>query len=926
MKRFVGYVTLCASIFIGLGVGFIPTVKGIKGSADYASSKEFVFKISDRVITDGEFNGTDENTNLLQDEGAIDEIIQTFESRLDAIQISNYKVTKMGEDMISVIFKAENDSYYSDITEYLTFSWSFMASTYSESPVTIGNSASLIQNGSTSNDFFTAGSASIEYKNNYPYIVIELSDNGAKFKDLYEKAKGEESGDPTNKNLHVLKEGEGSEEEATKPENKIYILNDWLDGLSIKDLVDKKETDNLSMSEYHKHVLFEFDATKPESFFWNFDSTDVGKEDNFKKIYFGGYNLNGSANEGANYGSFVNSASDVYFKSLVWLNMFNASTYKYQVTYLNQYYPSETLDNTVPPLYENLVYMSKVRLSLLMIATLAAIVIVTLVYCLNFGANGLIGSLTTFGVGIISLALFNLLGVEFNIGAILGILTLTIMGIISSMSLFYKVKKEIYTGKNFKKAFIDGSKKAQWIGLDASIIGLLAGLIAYLIPNAAISSFGIIVMIGSVLNAILNILVLRGVSWFVYNSSYVASNPKVIALEKKFIPDLSMDEKPTYFEAFNTKKTKKKKVIAASIYGVVLVASIAGMIAFSSINGTLLNTPSSQQSSEIYIQQIVPTEQNAENYVVSFEEKFNDHFAKDKDGTALIKNLSVESYYFNFKNGNTTKYEYTYMISLEDTYSSTSTIYYRDDATSGTFIETPILEAFSSYAKDIVLMNNVSNENVELKEIYSVDSDSYTNYVFIFVGIALAVQFVYFIIRFGVNKAIVSTLLNACALFITIGLFSLVHVSASPVIILGLLVLYIVNTILFDFIYVGEKEKYKENRKVFKTDLAKRYEVFEETNNLDYYTIKNIILICCFPIIALIFAPSVNKLLLALLIVGLLASVPTLNFLSLEGQKICSKVYLFITKGIKFTKKEKQAKIKKGEEGPEEAVFTGIND
>ena len=88
----------------------------------------------------------------------------------------------------------------------------------------------------------------------------------------------------------------------------------------------------------------------------------------------------------------------------------------------------------------------------------------------------------------------------------------------------------------------------------------------------------------------------------------------------------------------------------------------------------------------------------------------------------------------------------------------------------------------------------------------------------------------------------------------------------------------------------------------------------------------NIILICCFPIIALIFAPSVNKLLLALLIVGLLASVPTLNYLSLEGQKICSKVYLFITKGIKFTKKEKQAKIKKGEEGPEEAVFTGIND
>ncbi len=925
MKRFVGYVTLCASIFIGLGVGFIPTVKGINGSADYASSKEFVFKISDRVLTDGEFNGTTENTNLLQDDKAIDNVIETFGDRLDAIQVSNYKITKIGDDMVSVILKAENDSYYDDITEYLTFSWSFMASTYSESPVTIGNSASLIQNSSTTNDFFTAGSASIEYKNNYPFIVIELTDNGAKFKDLYEKAKGDDGDDHGHKDLHVQREGETTEE-GTKPENKIYVLNDWLDGLSIKDFVDKKETDNLSMSEYHKHVLFEFDATQPESFFWNWDSTDIAKEDNYKKIYFGGYNLNGSAADGANYGSLVDSASDVYFKSLVWLNMFNASTYKYQITYLNQYYPSETMDNTVPPLYENLVYMNQVRFSLLLIATLAAVVMITLVYCLNFGVNGLIGSLTTFGVGLLSLALFNLLGVEFNVGAILGILTLTIMGIISSMVLFYKTKKEIYLGKNFKKAFLDGSKKAQWIGIDASVIGLVAGLIAYLIPNAAISSFGIIVMIGSVLNAILNILVLKGVSWFVYNSSYVASNPKVIALEKKFIPDLTIEEKPTYFEAFKTKKTKKKKIVVASIYGAVLVASIAGMIAFSSINGSLLNTPSNLQGSEIYIQQVVPTEQNVDSYVANFEEKFDEHFAKDESGTALIKDVSVEYYYFNFKNGNTTKYEYTYIISLDDAYTSTSTVYYKDDATSSTFIETPILEAFTSYAKDIILLNNVSNENVEVKEVYSVDSDSYTNYVLLFVGIALATQLIYFIARFGVSKALVSTLLNGASLFITIGLFSLVHVSASPVIILGLLALYIINAILFDYIYVGEKEKYKENKKAFKSDLASRYEAYEESNNLDYYNIKNLVLICCFPIIALIFAPSVNKLLLALLIVGLIASVPTLNFLSLEGQKLCSRIYLFITKGIKFSKKEKQSKNKIGEEGPEEAIFTGIND
>ena len=105
MKRFVGYVTLCASIFIGLGVGFIPTVKGIKGSADYASSKEFVFKISDRVITDGEFNGTDENTNLLQDEGAIDEIIQ---NKIDEIS-SIFSMSKTGIINISFLKEIKNE-------------------------------------------------------------------------------------------------------------------------------------------------------------------------------------------------------------------------------------------------------------------------------------------------------------------------------------------------------------------------------------------------------------------------------------------------------------------------------------------------------------------------------------------------------------------------------------------------------------------------------------------------------------------------------------------------------------------------------------------------------------------------------------------------------------------------------------------------
>ena len=192
MKRFIGYITLCATMIIGLGIGFLPTVSGLNGSADYSSSKEFVFKVSDRVTEDGAFDGTTTNTELSNDSSAIDDIISTFETRLNAIQISNYKINKIGDDTISVIYRT-NDNFYDDITDYLTFSWSFMASTYGDTPVSIGNSASSIKtNGNKTNEFFMPGSATIEYKDSYPYVVVELSDNGEKFKTLYEKAKADD--------------------------------------------------------------------------------------------------------------------------------------------------------------------------------------------------------------------------------------------------------------------------------------------------------------------------------------------------------------------------------------------------------------------------------------------------------------------------------------------------------------------------------------------------------------------------------------------------------------------------------------------------------------------------------------------------------------------------------------------------------------
>lgn len=926
MKRFVGFITMCAAMIVGLGVGFIPTLKGVNGNADYSSSKEFVFKISDRAVEDGSFNGTGENNELSMDENAIDYVIDTFKARLDSIKISSYKIEKMGDDMIKVTYKAD-DSFYTTVTDYLTFSWSMMASTYGDTPVTVGNTASMIKsNKNDTNDFFVPGSATIEYKNNYPYVVVELSDGGSKFKDLYQKARSDEDDDHTNGKRHVLREGEQTEEEVTKPENKIYILNDWLEGYSIKDLVDKKETSNLSKEEYHNHVLFELDATKPETFFWNYDSTNTENENNFKKIYFGGYDLNGNISEGATYGKMVESASEVYFKSLVWSNIFNASSYKYQVTNVNKIYFDN--NNNVPPLNEYIVYMDEVQMSKILIATLCTIILITLVYIFNYGANGILGSITTIATSMLALGLANILGVEFNIGAILGILALIFASLFSSMSFFNKIKKEIYNGKNFKKAFVDGSKKAQWITIDISIVGILIGIVAYLIPMTSISSFGIITLIGSVVNLILNTLVLKGVSWFNYNSLYIQNKPKLIALDKKLIPDLSKDEKPVYAESFKKGKTKKTTAIASIVSATLLVASIAGMIGFGTATGSVFNTSSNELNSEIYIRQDMPSRiDNMDKYIVSFEDNFDSHFSKNSDGTEkLIKKLDIDYYYFTYTNGNTTKYEYTYIIPLDLAYENmNSTVFYRETP-QGNFEEKSIVEAFTHYASSVVGLNNVDQDSVELQKVYNVDNDAYLTYIFLFIGISSILLFVYFLIRYGAARALVGTILNAAALFITIGLFSLVHIQVSSMLPLAILALFMFNAGVLITMYCGEKEKYKENKKLFKANLASRYESYYLSNNMDFVFNKNISLISLFPIISLIFVNSISFYLPIAILLGVVIVVPIVYYLSLDGEKIVNKVWVFFTKNITFKKPNKKKIDSKTDEGPEEATFIGIND
>ena len=50
MKRFIGYISMCTSLLAAVLVGVVPTILSSNGNSDYSTSRNFIFKISERKI------------------------------------------------------------------------------------------------------------------------------------------------------------------------------------------------------------------------------------------------------------------------------------------------------------------------------------------------------------------------------------------------------------------------------------------------------------------------------------------------------------------------------------------------------------------------------------------------------------------------------------------------------------------------------------------------------------------------------------------------------------------------------------------------------------------------------------------------------------------------------------------------------------
>lgn len=917
MKRFIAYILLCVSILFSAFIGFVPTVLSINASADYDSGQNFIYKIS--LKDDGNKNDGD-----IESGDALNSIIEVFKDRLDSANISTYKLESEGNDTIRLSFKdkSEINTY---VSKYLNFDANIQAMDYSGKIIL------------ESSEFLAKGEAYIDYTNNTPTVVLPLADpEGFKTK-LYENINGSKTNDSTSSytkkagELQTFADDDSSTEESTSNDNYLYIVNNWKsETYSMKTIIEENSSAD---TDENNAYIDRIDATSAANFFFDYDADNASST--FTKLKYTGY-----LNDAGSDLTLANRLANIVVKK------FNASSLDYEVTLINKDYINSA-SNTVAAFIENLIYHGdkygqyrSIVMSSLLISAIVAFAVTSLFLVLNYGLAGLTSVAITPAMLISVLAIFNSFGAEFNIGTIIALIGVSIISIFSGAAYYKSVKGNLYRGKNLRKANQDASKNTAFIQIDLSVISVILGLVSYLIPNSIMLSIGAVLILGGLINILLNGILLRAMYYFLANSTFIESHLNLLMVEKKKIPDLSKDEKPVYFDRFKNKEKgeKKNKTKVLGIIGTALLfASAVGITTFQLIDGNIYNSNNNVvTASRVYLEfdykdnGAIKTVSDLEKKVLSNLYTYNEETSvKSSDNVAYKDILNFTySYKENYDvNKETLKKDY-YIIELSNIVDESAKFSAYVDSTH--YEENVSLEDALQYL--IVDYNNVSNFNsVELKSVKNVNSDTNNYYCLLFASIGTAIVGVYMIFRFGVSRGLVSILFVAASSTIVTGIFTLSRGHFDSQITFGVVLLTILGFAILENYFMVDRYVKKENH-LDKNNLSGLKEDSKFAIRLANENVVIMSMLSAFVIISFLFARSFSMYFVLFVVLGLFLMLMFYKELTVSIVYKLSTFFNSIWNKISSRYEVHRAKInerrhkKDDGDGPQEAIFIGIND
>lgn len=871
MRRLWAYIVTVFTAIVLVGVTFSTVALNLRSNLEYQSGRELVFRISDKEDEEAIF---DENNNS----DAVVEIADIMEERLDKAGVTKYEIDTVGYDTIKVRFNdSENSEHYTMISNYLTFNASLAITTSTDKIV-------------RSEDFKSDKAAYVKSENNIPQLVLPVNVSDP-FKAVVDEAK---------KQLEEAAPATEGEEET-----KVYLYL-WYDFVEDVDSYEASQSD----SEMQKKILIPFDISQ----------YTINEDGEYDEQLVATVSPQGST---------VKDLQESYYRANYYVNLLNASELNYKVTFL--------YDDLCAPLTESLIALGTVHetiaLSRTLIATLVAIAIVSLLLIALYKLGALGGIATTLVSLFGAFSFLILIGVEFNMATIIGIVIVGLASIASVVTYNVKFMEECYRGRSIKKANSEAAKRSLLPIVDINVVIIVIGAFVFLLGGGAMKGLSAALVLGGLSSLVLNTLGLRGLMWMLANTTKLTGKYSLFGVDPSKVPNIVNEEKQSYFGPFADRNFTKSKKPVGIVTAVLFVAALAGMITFGALNkGNFYNYQTNQvKASEIYFEatnneyaftqssvkailddMLIYEEGKAEADLKSLGSLMDGEVYVADPMTETIRKDSIDFTYTH----------YYYVVTLQGELKLDTQIY---DKSVGTSNINEVNE---------ILRDRLSNEELSanctatLKTVVdrTPDRPGFSSITLAtFVGVAVLT--VYLMLRYRLSRGLTTLFVTSGITGIAMGIFSLLRTPISTYALAVLPGIAAALLIMEIFLMNRERELVLEDRSgdrsvEHRNEIMERGTSYSATMIMAFLSLALVVSVCFYG-----FGPLKASSPYIILVVGLLLG--ALVVLTLFGPisqlfyKLFSKVQ--IERKPKARKKKKNVKVKKSAE-PEEAIFIGIND
>ncbi|MEG2751547.1 MAG: protein translocase subunit SecD, partial [Anaerorhabdus sp.] len=208
----------------------------------------------------------------------------------------------------------------------------------------------------------------------------------------------------------------------------------------------------------------------------------------------------------------------------------------------------------------------------------AGIVGITLVFAfmiLIYRLPGIIASIMLTVYIFAVFAIYSAMGAVFTLPGIAALVLGVGMTVDANIITFERIRDELYKGRSLQKAVKEGQNLSFSTIFDAQFTTLLAGLIMYVFGNGAVKGFATMLMITVICTLVINVAVSRFLMNQLVNSGVLDNKKGWFGVKVSKIPDVSKNEKQTYFGPFDKidflKHAKKMILVSLSIFAVAIV-------------------------------------------------------------------------------------------------------------------------------------------------------------------------------------------------------------------------------------------------------------------------------------------------------------------------------------------------------------------